>query len=89
VPALGASSRPIRCSSVLLPHPDGPMIEMNSPCRTVRSMPDSATVSMRSVRYTFSMPCIVIVAGADDRLAAAACVPGSYVMTVMNAFASI
>jgi hypothetical protein len=33
------------------------------------------------------MPCIAIVAGAAAR-GAAACVPGSYAMTVMNAFAS-
>ncbi len=50
VPRVGASSRPIRLSSVLLPHPDGPMIETNSPSPTVRFTADSATVSMRSVR---------------------------------------
>ena len=36
--------------SVLFPHPDGPMIETNSPSRTVRLTSASATVSMRSVR---------------------------------------
>ena len=42
-------------SRVLLPQPDGPMTETNSPAPTSRSMSVSATVSMRSVRYTFSI----------------------------------
>ena len=37
-PRVGTSSSPIRFSSVLLPQPDGPMIEMNSPTPTSRSM---------------------------------------------------
>ena len=50
VPAVGTSSSPITFSSVLLPQPDGPMIETNSPARTSRLMSRSATVSIRSVR---------------------------------------
>ena len=37
-------------SSVLLPQPDGPITETNSPGFTSRLMLLSATVSMRSVR---------------------------------------
>src|SRR5687768_13710575 len=53
-PLDGTSSSPMRFSSVLLPQPEGPMMEMNSPARTSRLMPASATVSMLSVRYNFS-----------------------------------
>ena len=43
-------------SRVLLPEPEGPMTEMNSPGSTVRLMLLRARVSILSVRYTFSMP---------------------------------
>ena len=39
-------------SSVDLPHPEGPSIETNSPLRICRLMPESACVSISSVRYT-------------------------------------
>jgi hypothetical protein len=50
LPLLGTSSSPIRLRSVLLPQPEGPMIEMNSPFSTSRVTSARATVSMRSVR---------------------------------------
>ena len=43
-------------SSVLLPHPDGPITDTNSPAPTSSDTSLNATVSIRSVRYTFSMP---------------------------------
>jgi hypothetical protein len=54
-PLDGASSSPMMFSSVLLPEPDGPMMETNSPASTVRLTFSRATVSIVSVRYTFSM----------------------------------
>src|SRR3954470_6482714 len=73
VPRVGASSRPIRPSRVLLPQPEGPITETNSPSPTVRLMLVRATVSMRSVRYTFSTFSRVIIGSpcrsADGQLA--------------------
>src|SRR6266550_6082413 len=42
-PCVGLSMPAMRCSSVLLPEPDGPMRATNSPRRTVRSTLSSAT----------------------------------------------
>ena len=39
VPEVGVSTQPMRLSSVVLPLPDGPAIDRNSPPRTSRVMP--------------------------------------------------
>ncbi len=49
VPSVGESSSPRIESSVVLPHPDGPAIDTNSPLRISRLMFDSACVSTSSV----------------------------------------
>ena len=41
-PALGRSSVPITCSSVVLPEPDGPTIATSSPSRTAKLTSRSA-----------------------------------------------
>src|SRR5687768_18451339 len=51
-PALGGKKPAIRPSVVVLPQPEGPSSVMNSPSRTSRSMPATATVDP----YFFSMP---------------------------------
>ncbi len=49
-PDVGVSTQPIRLSSVVLPLPDGPAIDRNSPPRTSREMPRSAgTTTLPSV----------------------------------------
>ncbi len=48
-PSVGESSRPRMESSVDLPQPDGPAIEMYSPFLMSRWMPESACVSTSSV----------------------------------------
>ena len=53
-PFVGASRSPITWRSVDFPEPDGPMIDTNSPSATSRLTFESAIVSIRSVRYTFS-----------------------------------
>jgi hypothetical protein len=42
-PLLGRSSVPIRCSSVVLPDPEGPTIATSSPSVTANVTPASAT----------------------------------------------
>ncbi len=49
LPAVGLSSSPRIDSSVVLPHPDGPAIDTNSPVAICRLMLDSAWVSTSSV----------------------------------------
>ena len=49
-------------SSVLLPEPDGPITEMNSPSSTAKLILLKARVSTCSVRYTFSMLSSLIMA---------------------------
>src|SRR5665647_1032481 len=44
-PPLGWSSRPIRLSSVVFPEPDDPISAVNSPRRSLRSMPCKTSVS--------------------------------------------
>src|SRR5215210_233291 len=44
-PAVGASNPAIIRRVVVLPEPDGPSIEKNSPSATSRSMPPTATTS--------------------------------------------
>src|SRR3954453_7986318 len=51
----------MRLSSVLLPQPDGPMIDTSSPAAMSRLMLCSASVSTRSVRYTLSTSFSVII----------------------------
>ena len=43
VPLVGRSRVPIRCSSVVLPEPDGPTMPTSSPRRTVKLTPRSAS----------------------------------------------
>ncbi len=50
VPRVGTSRRPMTLSSVLLPHPEGPIMLTNSPSAISRLMLLSATVSILSVR---------------------------------------
>ena len=50
VPDVGVSTQPIRFSSVVLPLPDGPAIDRNSPPRTSSETPRSAgTTTLPSV----------------------------------------
>jgi hypothetical protein len=42
VPEVGTSTQPIRLSSVVLPLPDGPAMEMKSPSTTSRLTPRNA-----------------------------------------------
>src|SRR4051812_37379896 len=56
------SSKPMMLSKVLLPQPEGPMIERNSPLAIWRFILLSARVSIVSVRYTFSTFCKQIIA---------------------------
>ena len=61
LPSSASSSPASRCSSVDLPHPDGPMSATNSPRRTVRSTPRNARTGgdrnvLRSPRTTRSAP---------------------------------
>ena len=42
VPVVGRSRLPITCSSVVLPDPDGPTTDTNSPASTVRLTSRSA-----------------------------------------------
>ena len=44
LPAVGRSSAPIRFSSVLLPHPDGPVTATNSPSSTRKETSTSAAM---------------------------------------------
>src|SRR6185503_577269 len=55
-PALGASSPPSRCKSVLLPEPDAPTIARRSPGATARSIPSSTGTSSGPLRYVFRKP---------------------------------
>src|SRR5689334_18489366 len=55
-PAVGASSPPRRCNSVLLPEPDAPTIASRSPGATARSMPSSTGTSSVPLRYVFFRP---------------------------------
>src|SRR5947207_10160947 len=50
-PAVGASSPPSRCSSVLLPDPDAPTTATRSPGATARSTPRSTGTSSGPPRY--------------------------------------
>ena len=47
-PLVGRSSRPSRCSSVLLPDPDGPTSAVNSPGASANETPCSTRVTTRS-----------------------------------------
>src|SRR5713226_9065020 len=51
-PAVGRSIPPIRFSSVVLPHPEGPWTATSSPSATCMSRPRSAITSDFPVRYT-------------------------------------
>lgn len=51
-PSLTCSSPEAMRSRVLLPHPEGPTTETNSPLATVRSTPDSAVVPSGKVIAT-------------------------------------
>src|ERR1041385_1693499 len=55
VPPSKTSSSPAMLRNVVLPEPDGPMTETNSPASTVSESPSSACVSTSSVRYTLRM----------------------------------
>ena len=50
-PSVGSSKPAIIRSVVVLPEPDGPSIEKNSPSRTSRSMPSTATTGRRRTRF--------------------------------------
>ncbi len=55
-PWLGCSKPAIMRSAVVLPQPEGPRIDRNSPCRTVRLLPATATTSpKRLVTFLNSM----------------------------------
>ena len=51
-------------SSVLLPHPDGPMSDTNSPRAIDRSIPDSAVVLWSPIANTFATPASRTTSGA-------------------------
>src|SRR2546429_9074326 len=51
-PAVGRSTPPMRFSSVVFPHPDGPWTATSSPSATCMSRPRSAITSDFPVRYT-------------------------------------
>src|SRR5881409_3507522 len=51
-PAVGRSIPPMRFSSVVFPHPDGPWTATSSPSATCMSRPRSAITSDFPVRYT-------------------------------------
>src|SRR5256886_9836604 len=51
-PAVGRSIPPMRLSSVVFPHPDGPWTATSSPSATCMSRPRSAITSDFPVRYT-------------------------------------
>src|SRR5712692_2001232 len=51
-PAVGRSIPPIRFSSVVFPHPEGPWTATSSPSATCMSRPRSAITSDFPVRYT-------------------------------------
>src|SRR5258706_2813484 len=53
-PALCASSPAMMRSSVVLPHPDGPRKQTNSPCATSRRMSRSAVKAPKSLRIPSS-----------------------------------
>src|SRR4030095_3131185 len=55
-PAVGVSSPPSRCSSVLLPEPDAPTIAMRSPAFTARSTPFSTGTGAGPLVYVFASP---------------------------------
>src|SRR5712691_13461398 len=52
VPDVGGSSAPRMYSSVLLPLPDGPMMETASPRRREREMPERIGIGPRGVAYS-------------------------------------
>src|SRR5690554_763890 len=56
VPAVGRSSAPMMLSSVVLPQPDGPASDVNSPSSTSRSTPRSACTGTPSWSYTRVTP---------------------------------
>jgi hypothetical protein len=56
LPSLGVSSRPRMDSRVVLPQPEGPAMEMYSPFRISRWIPDRAWVSTSSVKKTLVTP---------------------------------
>ena len=62
MPAVGVSSAPSRCSSVLLPEPDGPMIATISPRAISRSTPSSARTAVSPEPKTLVSPRISIAA---------------------------
>src|SRR5437867_12647738 len=51
-PAVGRSIPPMRLSSVVFPHPDGPWTATSSPSATCMSRPRSAITSDFPLRYT-------------------------------------
>ncbi len=55
-PAVGASSPPRRCSSVLLPEPEAPTMATRSPLFTDRSTPRSTGTSAGPLVYVFARP---------------------------------
>src|ERR671914_195892 len=61
VPPLGSSNPPIIRSVVVLPHPEGPSREKNSPSAIVKETPSTATTSLKcfvtSWRRTSDMIC--------------------------------
>src|SRR5690606_13236414 len=64
-PESGVSSDRSRCSSVLLPEPEGPMIEVNSPGSIRRSTPSSARTRCPPIRYSLVTPDSSSMAGSD------------------------
>ena len=55
-PAVGATKPATTCSSVDLPHPDGPSTATSEPAATSRSIPSRATTSSRRSPKTLTMP---------------------------------
>src|SRR6266481_1813789 len=60
MPSVGESSRPRMDSSVDLPQPEGPAIEMYVPFLISRWISSSACVSTSSVKKTFFTPSILM-----------------------------
>lgn len=63
VPAVGASKPAIIRSTVVLPEPDGPSIEKNSPSAISRSTPATASVLPKDLRRLCSRMAIPSMGG--------------------------
>ena len=61
VPAVGCSNPAIMRSTVVLPEPDGPSMEKNSPSAMSRSTPATASIEPNDLRSPASL-----IAGASD-----------------------